>query len=442
MVSCRFVTPSFLSPRSVRLALALVAALAVAAPAAATAVPSSHTAAVPSSHTAAVPGSPDYSRLLDITASNTDAEAPGGLDPRLPTDSAALGAALTAARADGVAPGRYSALLHQYWLTRGAEASGVDLASWDPGTGFIANASLVDRVYANYGRYQLARPELNWAGMAGMAGASFTAGFWDIDSGRQLLTVDAVHRIGLAVAAAVAALPADAAAALPSDVRALAMTGPALTADDLDWYQRRLLTMQKHIYFDMVPMHEAYLSEGRPAIEEMRAAGLLDDNAYAAWTAIFSGTAGGRADAVVRMADREQNQIVADQWDATSRGRGDAGRVLAYVTTVAAQPSIPGTAAPGVFAPLTVAATAADGTTVRVRTPLPDFNWADRDPRWGYIAGDTAPAYTRLVDERPGEAAALLGQPFPEFAAQQRLVARVPALMRDLTTGWAVIREP
>ncbi|GAA4487979.1 hypothetical protein GCM10023094_47120 [Rhodococcus olei] len=383
-----------------------------------------------------------YHGLLDIAPANADAEGPGGLDPRLPTDTASLGAALTAARADRVPPVRYAALLHQYWLARGAEASGLDLATWDPHAGFAANATLVDRVYANYGRYQLERPELNWAGMAGMAGASFTAGFWDIDTGRAALTVDAVHRIGLAVASAVAALPEEAAAALPADVRALASAGPALTADDLDWYQQRLLVMQKHIYFDMVPMHEAYVSDGRPAIEEMRAAGLLDDNADAAWRAIFAGTDAGRAEAVVRMADREQNQIVADQWDATARGRAGAGRILSYVTTVAAQPSVPGTRAPGVVSPLTVTAGTPDGTRLRVGTPLPDFNWADRGPRWRYIAGDTAPAYRRLAEDRPGDVRALLGQPFPEFAARQRVVARAPALVRDLTTGWSVSREP
>lgn len=421
MVSCRIVTPSFLSRLPGRLTLLFLVALVVPAPAAAT-------------------PAADYGHLLDMSASNADAEAAGGLDPRLPTDSAALGVALTAARDDGIAPTRYAMLLHQYWLARGAEASGIDLATWDPGAGFTANAAVVDRVYANYGRYQLARPELNWAGMAGMAGASFTAGFQDIDSGRELLTVDAVHRIGLGVAAAVAALPADGVAALPADVRALATTGPALTADDLGWYQQRLLVMQKHIYFDMVPMHEAYLVQGRPAIEEMRAAGLLDTNAYAGWAALFSGTADGRAEAVVRMADREQNQIVADQWDATARGRDGAGRVLTYVTTVAAQPAVPGTLAPGKFAPLS-ARTTLPGGGVHVQAPLPDFNWADREPRWQYIVGDTAPAYRRLVEEHPDTARQVLERPFPDFASEQRLIARAPALVRDLSTGWTVTRE-
>ncbi|MDJ0429025.1 hypothetical protein QNA19_24130, partial [Rhodococcus fascians] len=87
-----------------------------------------------------------------------------------------------------------------YWLARGSEASGIDLAAWDPNAGLIANAAVVDRVYENYGRYQRQRTELYWSGMAGLAGGSFAAGFWDLDLGRTVLGVDAVHTLGNAVA--------------------------------------------------------------------------------------------------------------------------------------------------------------------------------------------------------------------------------------------------
>lgn len=395
-------------------------------------------AAVATTTTATATGAPaGYAGLLDLVPANSDAELAGGLDPRLPTDPGALDAALSAARADGVPPTRYAALLHQYWLARGTAASGIDLAGWDPNAGFAANADLVERVYSNYGRYQRERGELNWAGMAGMAGASFAAGFWDLDMGRDLVAVDAVHALGTAVAGAVASLPADAAAALPADVRALAALGPATTTADLDWYQKRLLIMQKHIYFDMVPMHEAYLEAGRPAVEELGAAGLLDDNARAAWDAIFSGTPAGLADGTLRMADREQNQIVADQWDATAAGRDGVGRVLAYVTTVAAQPAIPGAQAPGVVSPLSVT-----GAGFRLQAPLPGFNWADRAPRWQYIASDTAAAYARLVAGGPQAAQAVLSQPFGAFMDRQRVVRRAPELARDLSSGWSLTREP
>ncbi|MFD4179911.1 hypothetical protein [Rhodococcus sp. NPDC058514] len=382
-----------------------------------------------------------YAALLDITPVNANAEQSGGLDPRLPTDVAALDAALGEARTAGVPARRYSALLHQYWLTRGAQAAGIDLAAWDPNTGLAANATLVDRVYENYGRYQLDRAELYWAGMAGMAGASFTGGFWDIEMGRTALGIDAVRGLGGAVAAATRGLPEAAAALLPSDARALATVGPTVTAQDLDWYQKRLLIMQKHIFFDMVPMHEAYVAGGRAAVDELDAAGLLDDNAAAAWEGIYSGTPAGYADAMVRMADREQNQVVADQWDVTSAAGGGVGRALTYMTTIAAKPSVPGSTAPGVFAPMSVTGDV-DGATYRLRAPLPDFNWADRGPRWTYIAGDIAVAYQRLAEDRPGEARALLSLPFRQFADRQRALHRAPDLLRDLSAGWSLERQP
>ncbi|WP_054246242.1 hypothetical protein [Rhodococcus opacus] len=376
-----------------------------------------------------------YEGLIDITPANAAAESIGGLDRRLPTDSAVLGAALTAARSDGVAPTRYSALLQQYWLARGSEASGIDLAAWDPNAGLIANAAVVDRVYENYGRYQLQRTELYWSGMAGLAGGSFAAGFWDLDLGRTVLGVDAVHTLGNAVASTVRGLPGEAMTLLPADPRTLAAVGPAMTADDLDWYQKRLLMMQKHIYFDMVPMHEAYVTEGRAAVEEMAAAGLLDENAEIAWNGIFAGTPSGYADALFRMASREQNQIIADQWDVTAAARDGVGRALTYATTLAAQPSVPGSRAPGKVAPMSVNGDV-NGSAYHFRTPLPGFNWADREPRWQYIVSDIASSYQRLAEGRPGELRALLAIPFRDFVESQRVLRRVPDLARDLSTGW------
>lgn len=379
-----------------------------------------------------------YDGLIDLAPSNADAEAIGGLDPRLPTDPAVLGTALSSARADGIAPVRYSALLHQYWLARGAEASGIDLATWDPNAGLIANATVVDRVYENYGRYQRERVELYWSGMAGMAGGSFAAGFWDLDMGRTVLDVDAIHALGNSVASSIRGLPAEALSLLPSDVRTLATIGPSITAEDVDWYQKRLLMMQKHIYFDMVPMHEAYLNGGRAAVEEFAAARLLDDNARIAWEGVFSGTNSGYADALFRMASREQNQIIADQWDITSAARDGVGRALTYATTVAAQPSVPGSRSPGKAAPLSVTGYI-DGRQLRLRAPLPGFNWADRKPRWEYIVSDIAPSYQRLVETRPGEMHAILAMPFRDFVDTQRVARRIPDLVRDLSTGWELV---
>src|SRR5690606_26217577 len=115
----------------------------------------------------------------------------------------------------------------------------------------------------------------------------------------------AIHQLGSAVADLLRSTPAELVRGLPADIHLLATEGPRLTADDLVWYQIRLMTMQKHIFLDLVPMHEAYLAEGLPGIEEMHRAGILDDGLRAAWHAVASGTRAGYIDALIRMTDRE-----------------------------------------------------------------------------------------------------------------------------------------
>ena len=88
-------------------------------------------------------------------------------------------------------------------------------------------------------------------------------------------------------------------------------------------------------------------------------------------------------------------------------------------------------------APLTVT-----GDGFELRAPLPDFNWADRAPRWRYIADDTAVAYARLVADGPGRAQGLLARPFRQFMDEQRILRRVPDLARDAGIGWSLTREP
>ncbi|MDG3010427.1 hypothetical protein G4X40_09740 [Rhodococcus sp. D2-41] len=383
------------------------------------------------------PPSPGY---LDLPATNWDGSGGGGLNTQLPTDPATLLRSLDADRAAGVAPRRYSTLLHQYWLTVGAQRSGIDLNRWDPNRGLRANLDTVNKVYDNYLRYQNADPRLYWAGMAGLAGASFASGFLDLQDVGGVVAADPVHRLGDAVGNALRIVPTPLGMRLPADVRALADDGPQLSSADVEWYQRRLLTMQKHIYVDMVPMHEAYLAGGMPAVDEMAAAGLLDDNAVQAWRDVAAGTPADLSDALVRMASREQNQIVADQWDVTAADDGHRGRVLAYATTVAAEPAIPGSHAPGIFDPVHTSAELA-GSTWQVSAPLPAFNWADRDARWRYIADDLVPAYRSLIQDHPGQAQPLLHTPLATLVAQERILTRLPSFTAELARSLRVTRS-
>ncbi|MCP9624181.1 hypothetical protein NMK54_28965 [Nocardia otitidiscaviarum] len=375
-----------------------------------------------------------YAAYLDLPPVNGDGAGGGGLHPALPLDPESLRLALDEVRAAGVAPRRYATLLHQYWLTVATRHADIDLAAWDPTLGVDANTRTFTQVYVNYLRLNNEHPDFYWVGLAGLAGGSFASGFFDMSDMGAIVSVPGVHQLGNAVADLLRTTPPELLDILPSDIRLLASAGARLTAADLTWYQTRLMIMQKHIFIDQVPMHEAYVAGGLAAVEEMYRAGVLDENAILAWRGIAGGTPAGLADAAVRMTDREQNQIIADQWDVTSRGRGAMGRVMTYVSTVAGKAAVPGVRAPGVFAPTTLTAEAG-GRTISLRTPLPDFNWADRDTRWHYIVNDLLPSYLAMVAD-PVVARPVLAEPFPAKLANGRLLVRLPDLLADVTSQW------
>ncbi len=371
-----------------------------------------------------------YAAYLDLPSVNGDGAGGGGLNPALPLDPDTLRDALDAARAAGVEPRHYATLLHQYWLAVATRNADIDLAGWDPGRGVAANTATFTQVYVNYLRLNNSHPEYWWTGLAGLAGGSFASGFFDMGDVSSIISVPGIHQLGDAVADLLRGTPAPLLDILPADIRTLGTEGERLTAEDLVWYQTRLMIMQKHIFIDQVPMHEAYAAAGRAGVEEMFRAGVLDENAITAWREIADGTPGGLADAALRMTDREQNQIIADQWDVTSRGRGVMGRVLTYVSTIAGKAAVPGVRAPGVFAPTTLTA-----GTMSLRAPLPDFNWADRDTRWTYITGDLLPRYLELC-ANPAVARPVLAEPFSVMLGRGRLFQRLPDLLADMTAQW------
>lgn len=371
-----------------------------------------------------------YAGYLDLPPINGDGAGGGGLNPALPLDPAVLRDALDQARAAGIAPHRYATLLHQYWLVVATRNADIDLATWDPALGVAANSRTFTQVYVNYLRLNNTHPDYWWTGLAGLAGGSFASGFFDMGDVSAIISVPGLHQVGGAVADLLRGTPAPLLDILPADIATLGTEGERLTAEDLAWYQTRLMIMQKHIFIDQVPMHEAYAADGPAGVEEMYRAGVLDENAIAAWREITAGTPDGRADAALRMTDREQNQIIADQWDSTSHGRGAMGRVMTYVSTIAGKAAVPGVRAPGVFAPVTLSAGA-----MSLRAPLPDFNWADRDTRWNYITHDLLPRYLELC-ANPAVARPVLAVPFSAMLGNGRLVQRLPDLVGDMTSQW------
>src|SRR5205814_353128 len=60
------------------------------------------------------------------------------------------------------------------------DSAGIERGSWLPGRGVEENRRTVEAVYGYYGRLFLGHPYLEWAGLAGMIGPAFYAGFRDL----------------------------------------------------------------------------------------------------------------------------------------------------------------------------------------------------------------------------------------------------------------------
>jgi hypothetical protein len=379
-------------------------------------------------------------QVLDVQPDNRDGELAGGPVTWFSTDPALLQEMLDDARAAGVPPSRYSALLWQYWTVQASNRAGIPLDAWDPAKGTDGNRATISAVYSFYADLYLSDEDLQWAGMANMIGPSFAAGFLDLDTFKDIAKSlqDGVDQV-----------PGPLRGLLPADLLAAAKLGD-LSAEEFRWYEQKFLAMQKHIFFDQATMHAAYTTPGQfgrmTAIDEMWAAGLIDTKARNAWKLIDGGdpieVSLGNRD----LLDREQNQVIAKQYDEMRSHDWAVGPAMTYVMTVVGSASIPGTKTPAEFSPLTVSGDADiplgpfvhENVEVTISTPLPSFNISDRQARWDYVQNDTLPAYQRLLAEHPELARAIISSPVDDRIEQQRIVHRVDDLAGHLVTDWGI----
>jgi len=361
-----------------------------------------------------------------------DGMSSGGLMPGLPTDSASLQRLLDEARRVGLPPTDYAGILKQYWAVRAAEHAGIDLATWNPTLGVDGNRATIEQVYVYYGQLFLQHPELQWAGMANMIGPAFAAGFFDLD---------ALKDIAGAVAGRVHQLPGWAQAGLPPELQALSVLG-GLTAADLRFYERTFLAMQKRIFIDQGGMHEAYLSGTPGAIDEMQRATLIDGAAARAWHDIATARPGALARGNYALLDREQNQIIAGQYD-DMRKHLPSGPAFTYALTAVGAPTFPAAHTPGQFEPLRLTGTepvafGAAHVSEKLTTSLPDFDLSYREARWKMVSQDTLPAYQHLLATDPQRVRDIVGSDVGARIDEQRLWRQKDAVIQRLLSGWDV----
>ena len=373
----------------------------------------------------------ELERYLDLPLINRDAsQSPGGVNPELPYDHDELGQLLDRARSEGVPAKRYAALLFQYWLVDATGHAGIDLQSWDPRAGVQANRDNLIKSYRYYENLQLDHRELQWAGMGGQVGADFGGGLVDFELLGGIYDLpgiaDAAH--GVLGAVQQAAGP-QAVAMLPAGLRALAQAAPQIAPEDLHWILGMILVMQKNIFSDLMPMHDAYVTGGLPALAEFQQAGLFGDDIMGAWRDVASGDHDRVAEGNGTLLRREQQWAIGAQWDQVRSYKGPVGEAITYLSGAVGSPSVAGVVPPREFRPVRVPFTAADGRAMELTMPLPDWNWSEFDPRWDYITTELLPKYKDQVDNHWPELQATLRTPYEQQLESHRPLLNIPQLL-------------
>ncbi|MEV5648218.1 hypothetical protein AB0L57_08200 [Nocardia sp. NPDC052254] len=374
---------------------------------------------------------PELDRYLDLPLVNRNAaQSPGGVNPALPYDHAELGRLLDQARTEGVAPTRYAALLYQYWLVDATEKAGIELRTWDPRTGVQANRENLIKSYRYYENLQLDHRELQWAGMGGQVGADFGGGLIDAELMGTLYDLPGIADAAHAVLGAVqqAAGP-QAVAMLPEGLRALAEAAPSITPEDLHWILGMILVMQKNIFSDLMPMHDAYVTGGLAALSEFERAGLFGTDIMGAWRNVASGDQDRIAAGNAVLLRREQQWAIGAQWDEVRNYKGPVGEAITYLSGAAGSPSVAGVVPPREFRPVRVPFTGADGRAMILTLPLPSWNWSALDPRWDYITSQLLPKYKWQVENNWPALEATLRTPYEVQLESHRPLLNIPQLL-------------
>ncbi|MET3174375.1 UNVERIFIED_ORG: uncharacterized protein YukE [Arthrobacter sp. UYCu721] len=325
----------------------------------------------------------------------------------------------------------YADFLSSHWNNQAMLDMGIDPASWDTSKGTEHNWETIKKVYDFYGQAYLSNPDLQWAGMANMIGPSFAGGFRDMAMLRDL-------------AQQIADNPAwDIPLPILDQIEQLA----GMTDQEIRYYETSMLDMNKEIFLDQARQHEAYLNGGIEEINRLRDSGAIDSKTAEAWAHIDSGDADRMQEGNTALLYREQNEIIADDYDNMRNHSG--GEAVTYLVTLAGEPSIPGAKSyaevfPYTFSvespgPENVPFTNWDNPTqfrTDFTTGFPGGNISNADQRWELIRQDTLPAYQNLLATDPAGAEQIIGSDFNDRVEQHRPTNNIPGIMDRFVDGF------
>jgi hypothetical protein len=273
--------------------------------------------------------------------------------------------------------------------------AGIDPSLWDPSKGLKANDAIVQAVYAYYQHLWDSNHDLQWAGMAKLAGGTVYAGMQDLYVMSQL--------------------PRDQLVQLALSGHPLAALALAVGTHEITYFENTFLKMQKDIFLDLAWMHTAYAHGGQDAIDALHRDGFLTGDTYLAFQDISSGIPSKVAFGGMLLLHREQHDVLQGTYDQLRSRHWIEGRLFTDFLSDNARSPIPG------------------GKSFRdvVGSHFDLFSigplhvgWETGDvtsfgDRWKWISKDMLPSYQKLL-QSTGQAEQVIDTPLSVRAQQFR----------------------
>lgn len=323
-------------------------------------------------------------------------------------------------------------LTQQQWREIAYWRAGIDGGAWDPSKGLLANDKIVQAVYQYYGDLFLQHPELQWAGMANLVGPMFYGGWQDLYTLRHVGD-DSERAQYISELLGLPKLPGPVYDALDLTNLPLNAAG-RLGEEELGWYEKKFLVMQKGIFDDLAWQHEAYSMGGIGLMRDLAQQGQLEHDPLQSWEQIASGDLAGGNEGLLH---REQHDVIQGHYDEMRAHNGISGDGFTYLSSVMAGNPIPGGQAYRDFSPIQVPVPVpgvdvahigpvpvAPYPTIHidhVSVPLPDGNLSNYSDRWKWISQDMYPAYQRFL-QNPDAVRHLVETPVTQRADGYRQV--------------------
>ena len=206
------------------------------------------------------------------------------------------------------------------WQQRALERAGINPAQWNPSRGFGENRQNVERVYALYANLYSNHTELQWSGMAKLAGGVVYGGLQQIDTNEER----AITGGGI----------------LSAINPALGISTTTVALSELNFMEGKLLTMQKEIFTDLAWQHIAYTEGGIKALESAYQRNEITEDNLNAWRDIASGNENRILRGNKWLLHREQFDILQKHYN-DIRSRPGTGGIFSTALSQLAESPIP-----------------------------------------------------------------------------------------------------